>query len=30
MAPDLRLATAYVMPLGGKGNDKVLAALDRN
>lgn len=30
MAPDLRLATAYVMPLGGKGTDQVLAALDRN
>lgn len=30
MSPDLRLATAYVMPLGGKGADQVLAALDRN
>jgi ribosome-binding factor A len=30
MSPDLRLATAYVMPLGGKGTDTVLAALDRN
>jgi len=30
MSPDLRLATAYVMPLGGKGTDDVLAALDRN
>ena len=30
MSPDLRLATAYVMPLGGKDADKVLAALDRN
>ena len=30
MAPDLRLATAYVMPLGGKDTDKVLAALDRH
>ncbi len=30
MAPDLRLATAYVMPLGGKGIDAVLAALERN
>jgi len=30
MTPDLRLATAYVMPLGGKGTDEVLAALERN
>ncbi|WP_439543528.1 30S ribosome-binding factor RbfA [Hyphomicrobium sp.] len=30
MAPDLRLATAYVMPLGGKDTDIVLAALTRN
>jgi ribosome-binding factor A len=30
MSPDLRLATAYVMPLGGKGTGTVLAALDRN
>lgn len=30
MSPDLRLATAYVMPLGGKGIDTVIAALDRN
>jgi ribosome-binding factor A len=30
MSPDLRLATAYVMPLGGKGSDEVVAALDRN
>ncbi len=30
MSPDLRLATAYVMPLGGKDAGKVLAALDRN
>lgn len=30
MSPDLRLATAYVMPLGGKGVKEVLAALDRN
>ena len=30
MSPDLRLATAYVMPLGGKGVDEALAALDRN
>jgi ribosome-binding factor A len=30
MSPDLRLATAYVMPLGGKGTETVIAALDRN
>jgi ribosome-binding factor A len=30
MSPDLRLATAYVMPLGGKDAPKVLAALERN
>ncbi|MCR4282697.1 MAG: 30S ribosome-binding factor RbfA, partial [Bauldia sp.] len=30
MTPDLRLATAYVMPLGGKGADAVLAAFERN
>jgi ribosome-binding factor A len=30
MSPDLRLATAYVMPLGGKDTETVLAALDRN
>ena len=30
MSPDLRLATAYVMPLGGKGIDAVLGALERN
>jgi ribosome-binding factor A len=30
MSPDLRLATIYVMPLGGKDMDAVLAALDRN
>lgn len=30
MSPDLKLATAYVMPLGGKDTDLVLAALDRN
>ena len=28
MSPDLRLATAYVMPLGGKGLGEVLKALD--
>jgi len=30
MTPDLRLATVYVMPLGGKDEKDVLAALDRN
>jgi ribosome-binding factor A len=30
MSPDLRLATAYVMPLGGKDTDVVIAALNRN
>ncbi len=30
MSPDLKLATAYVMPLGGKDEDAVLAALDRH
>jgi ribosome-binding factor A len=30
MSPDLRLATIYVMPLGGRDADDVLAALDRN
>lgn len=30
MAADLRLATIYVMPLGGRDADAVLAALDRN
>ena len=30
MSPDLRLATIYVMPLGGRDTEEVLAALDRN
>ncbi|QFU14937.1 30S ribosome-binding factor RbfA [Microvirga thermotolerans] len=30
MSPDLKLATAYVMPLGGKDEDAVLKALERN
>ena len=30
MSPDLRLATIYVMPLGGRDEDAVVAALDRN
>ncbi|GGG29953.1 hypothetical protein GCM10008026_08020 [Chelatococcus composti] len=30
MSPDLRLATIFVMPLGGQDAKEVLAALDRN
>jgi ribosome-binding factor A len=30
MAPDLRLATIYVMPLGGRDIKDVLEALERN
>jgi ribosome-binding factor A len=30
MSPDLRLATIYVMPLGGRDAKDVLDALDRN
>jgi ribosome-binding factor A len=30
MSPDLRLASIYVMPLGGKDAAEVLAALERN
>lgn len=30
MSPDLRLATAYVMPLGGKDTKVVIEALARN
>ncbi len=30
MSPDLRQATAYVMPLGGKDTEAVLEALERN
>ncbi len=30
MSPDLRLATIYVMPLGGRDEKQVIAALDRN
>ncbi len=30
MSPDLRLATAYVMPLGGKDVPEVIAALDKH
>jgi len=30
MSPDLRLATIYVMPLGGKDVNEVIEALERN
>ncbi|WP_245412056.1 30S ribosome-binding factor RbfA [Methylocella silvestris] len=30
MSPDLKLATVYVMPLGGENITEVLAALDRH
>jgi ribosome-binding factor A len=30
MSPDLRLATIYVMPLGGRDEKEVVAALERN
>src|SRR6476646_4766414 len=30
MSPDLTLATIYVMPLGGRDTEIVIAALDRN
>ena len=30
MSPDLRLATIYVMPLGGKDIEAVIEALERN
>jgi ribosome-binding factor A len=30
MSPDLRLATIYVMPLGGRDEAQVIAALERN
>ena len=30
MSPDLRLATIYVMPLGGRDIEQVLEALERN
>jgi ribosome-binding factor A len=30
MSPDLKLATAYVMPLGGKDEREVVEALERN
>src|SRR3979411_3379209 len=30
MSPDLKIATIYVMPLGGRDTDVVIAALERN
>ena len=30
MSPDLKLATVYVMPLGGRNGEAVVAALGRN
>jgi len=30
MSPDLKMATAYVTPLGSKSHDLVVAALNRN
>src|SRR6516162_5018962 len=30
MSPDLKLATIYVMPLGGRDTETVLAVLERN
>ena len=30
MSPDLKIATCFVMPLGGKGGDLVVKALARN
>jgi ribosome-binding factor A len=30
MSPDLKLATVFVLPLGGKDTPSVVAALDRN
>src|SRR6185503_16879703 len=30
LSPDLRTATVFVVPLGGKGGDDVLAAFERN
>lgn len=30
MSPDLKLATVYVMPLGGQDGEAVLSALDRH
>jgi ribosome-binding factor A len=30
MTPDLKRATIYVMPLGGKGAEEIMAAFERN
>ena len=30
MSPDLRLATVYVMPMGGRDTEEVIAAFERN
>ncbi|PVA10003.1 30S ribosome-binding factor RbfA [Pelagivirga sediminicola] len=30
MSPDLKIATAYVMPLGGQGQDELVGLLARN
>jgi ribosome-binding factor A len=30
LSPDLKIATVYVMPLGGKGGPKIVKALARN
>ncbi|AEI95794.1 ribosome-binding factor A [Roseobacter litoralis Och 149] len=30
VSPDLKIATAYVLPLGGQGRDEVIALLARN
>jgi ribosome-binding factor A len=30
MSPDLRMATIYIMPLGGRNMDQVLEAFERN
>jgi ribosome-binding factor A len=30
LSPDLKIATVYVMPLGGKGGQKIVKALARN
>lgn len=30
MSPDLKLATIFVMPLGGKAQDQIVAILDRH
>jgi len=30
MSPDLKLATVYIMPLGGRDRDDVVTALERN